>query len=159
MDATNRHPHDPRIRHETSDVNVWAVGKFGIGLVIVTILSFALLLGLFRYFQAREEASKGTTVEVLKVFPEPRLETNEPRDLKDVRDDEEKLLKGYSWVDQQKGIVRIPVDVAIDVLAKRGLPSRAGAPAPTAAALNAPAAAPAAPKESTHEHPAEEPKK
>jgi len=159
MDATNRHHHDPRIRHETSDVNVWAVGKFGIGLVIVTILSFALLLGLFRYFESREEANKGTTVEVMKAFPEPRLETNEPRDLKGIRDEEDKVLKSYSWVDQQKGIVRIPVDVAIDVLAKRGLPSRAGTPAPADSVLNAPASAPAAPKESAHEHPAEERKK
>jgi len=39
----NKHPH---IGHETTDVNVWAVGKFAIGLVVVCVVSIALLFGL-----------------------------------------------------------------------------------------------------------------
>ena len=34
MDET-RHPDGPRVGHETTDVNVWAVSKFGIALVVV----------------------------------------------------------------------------------------------------------------------------
>mgnify|MGYP003497489033 CR=1 FL=1 len=36
---------------------------------------------------------------------------------------EEKLLKGYGWVDPDKGIVRIPVDRALEIVAQKGLPA------------------------------------
>jgi hypothetical protein len=36
-------------------------------------------------------------------------------------------LSEYGWVDRDAGIVRIPIDRAIDLLAERGLPARDGA--------------------------------
>jgi hypothetical protein len=123
MDET-KHPHNPRIGHETTDVNVWAVGKFAIGLVIVCVVSIALLFGLLKYFQSREETSVANTVEPTKMFPQPQLQKTPIPDLKAIRAEEDKLLNGYAWVDQPKGVVRIPVDRAIEVLAQRGLPSR-----------------------------------
>jgi hypothetical protein len=117
----NKHPH---IGHETTDVNVWAVGKFAIGLVIVCVVSIALLFGLLKFFQSREETSVANTVEPTKLFPQPQLQKTPIPDLKAIRVEEDKLLNGYAWVDQPKGVVRIPVDRAIEVLAQRGLPSR-----------------------------------
>ena len=117
----NRHPH---IGHETTDVNVWAVGKFAIGLVIVCVVSIALLFGLLRFFQSREETSVANTVEPTKMFPQPQLQKTPIPDLKAIRAEEDKLLNGYAWVDQPKGVVRIPVERAIEVLVQRGLPSR-----------------------------------
>jgi hypothetical protein len=121
----NRHPH---IGHETTDVNVWAVGKFAIGLVVVCVVSIALLFGLLKYFQSREETSVANTVEPTKMFPQPQLQKTPIPDLKAIRAEEDKLLKGYAWVDQPKGVVRIPVDRAIEVLAQRGLPTRSEVP-------------------------------
>jgi hypothetical protein len=117
----NKHPH---IGHETTDVNVWAVGKFAIGLVIVCVVSIGLLFGLLKFFQSREETSMANTVEPTKLFPQPQLQKTPIPDLKAIRAEEDKLLNGYAWVDQPKGVVRIPVDRAIEVLAQRGLPSR-----------------------------------
>jgi hypothetical protein len=119
--------HAPGVGHETTDVNAWAVAKFGIGLVIVCAVSMVLLFGLMRFFQSQEETSVATTVEPTKLFPEPQLQKTPIPDLKAIRDEEEKLLTGYAWVDPKKGIVRIPVAQAIDVLAKRGLPVPEGA--------------------------------
>ena len=121
----NRHPH---IGHETTDVNVWAVGKFAIGLVVVCVVSIALLFGLLKFFQSREETSVANTVEPTKMFPQPQLQKTPNPDLKAIRAEEDKLLNGYAWVDQPKGVVRIPVDRAIEVLAQRGLPSRSEVP-------------------------------
>ena len=121
----NRHPH---IGHETTDVNVWAVGKFAIGLVVVCVVSIALLFGLLKFFQSREETSVANTVEPTKLFPQPQLQKTPIPDLKAIRAEEDKLLNGYAWVDQPKGVVRIPVDRAIEVLAQRGLPSRSEVP-------------------------------
>jgi hypothetical protein len=121
----NKHPH---IGHETTDVNVWAVGKFAIGLVVVCVVSIALLFGLLKFFQSREETSVANTVEPTKMFPQPQLQKTPIPDLKAIRAEEDKLLNGYAWVDQPKGVVRIPVDRAIEVLAQRGLPSRSEVP-------------------------------
>jgi hypothetical protein len=123
MDET-RQPHNPRIGHETTDVNVWAVGKFAIGLVIVCVVSIALLFGLLKFFQSREETSVANAVDPVKLFPEPQLQKTPILDLKAIHAEEDKLLNGYAWVDPKQGIVRIPVDRAIEVLAKRGLPTR-----------------------------------
>jgi hypothetical protein len=123
MDET-KHPDTPHAGHETTDVNVWAVGKFAIGLVVVCVVSIVLLFGLLKFFQSREETSVANTVEPTKLFPEPQLQKTPIVDLKTIRAEEDKLLNGYAWVDPKQGIVRIPVDRAIEVLAKRGLPSR-----------------------------------
>jgi hypothetical protein len=131
MDET-RHPRNPRIGHETTDINVWAVAKFAIGLVIVCVVSIVLLFGLLKFFQSREETSLANTVEPTKLFPQPQLQKTPIPDLKAIRAEEDKLLNGYAWVDQPKGVVRIPVERAIEVLAKRGLPSRGAAAAPEA---------------------------
>ena len=121
----NKHPH---IGHETTDVNVWAVGKFAIGLVVVCVVSIGLLFGLLKFFQSREETSVANTVEPTKIFPQPQLQKTPIPDLKAIRAEEDKLLNGYAWVDQPKGVVRIPVDRAIEVLAQRGLPTRGEVP-------------------------------
>jgi hypothetical protein len=123
-----KHPQDPHAGHETTDINVWAVGKFAIGLVIVCVVSLLLLFGLLKFFQSREETSVANTVEPVKLFPEPQLQKTEILDLKALHAEEDKLLNGYAWVDPKQGIVRIPVDRAIEVLAKRGLPSRSEVP-------------------------------
>ena len=109
--------------HEESDANALAVGKFAIALVLVIIASLFLLVGLFRYFQTRE-GPVAVTVDPAKVFPQPQLEKTPAVDLQHIRAAEEQLLASYGWVDRQKGVVRIPIDRAIDLLAQRGLPAR-----------------------------------
>jgi hypothetical protein len=120
----NSHLHGNPAGHEASDVNVWAVGKFALALIFIILVSLVLLVGLFKLFQAGEETSQVPAIEPAKVFPEPQLQKTPELDLEVLRAEEDKLLKGYAWVDPQKGLVRIPIDQAIDLLAKRGLPSR-----------------------------------
>jgi hypothetical protein len=127
MEETNR-SRTPHPGHETADVNVWAVGKFAIGLVVVCAVSLVLLFGLLRFFQSREETSMANSVEPTKLFPEPRLQKTPIPDLKAIRAEEDQLLNGYSWLDQKRGIVRIPVARAIEVLSQRGLPARGEVP-------------------------------
>jgi hypothetical protein len=54
----------------------------------------------------------------------PRLETNERLEIKDFRTQEEQTLNSYGWVDQPNGVVRIPIERAMQLLAQRGLPTR-----------------------------------
>jgi hypothetical protein len=67
-----------------------------------------------------------------------------PLDLKDYRADQERILKGYGWVDSQAGIVRIPVDRAMDLLLQKGYPVRGSSPAESGQAKTVWLAAPPA---------------
>jgi hypothetical protein len=124
MEGNNQH----RVGHEESDVNALAVGKFAIALALIAISSLVLLFGLFRYFQSRETAGQTAPSEYAsqagKVPPEPRLQPAPVADLQAIRAAEDQVLNSYGWVDSQKGVVRIPIARAIDLLAQRGLPSR-----------------------------------
>lgn len=121
----------PEMRHEHADVNVWAIGKVAIALILVTIASVFLMFGVFRYFELRENAGQeprppGASVNAAKLPPEPNIiyNENEAGNLQGIRGGEEQLLNGYSWVDRQHGVVRIPIGRAIDLLAERGIPPR-----------------------------------
>ena len=48
--------------------------------------------------------------------------------LERLRAADDATLTSYGWVDRKSGIVRIPIDRAIDLLAARGLPSKPQAP-------------------------------
>jgi len=39
-----------------------------------------------------------------------------------VLEKQDQTLDSYDWVDQDKGVVRIPIDKAMELLAQRGLP-------------------------------------
>jgi len=124
---------EPELRHETRDVDVWAIGRFGMGLALLCILSLAGLLGLFHYFESRYGGRVAIT---LPPGPEsgPRLEVTPVLDLARERAAEDKILNSYGWVDQKAGIARIPIDKAMDFVVERGLPWQAPGtgPAPTA---------------------------
>jgi hypothetical protein len=132
MAANNKH----RAGFEESDVNVVAVGKFGIALLLTTIAAMALLFGVFRYFQA-SEGGRAASVDPTKVFPHPQLQTTPIPDLKAVRAAEDQTLNSYGWVDQPKGAVRIPIARAMELVARKGLPVRASAP-PSAEGVSTP---------------------
>jgi hypothetical protein len=130
---------NPAERHERRDVDVYAIGKYGIALALLCIFSFLLLIGVFKFFLSQEAAQPkifrpNAITDARKQPPEPRLQELPPTDLQAFRAAEDQILHSYGWIDQEKGIVRIPVDKAIDLLAQRGLPSRPAADPQSAAA-------------------------
>jgi hypothetical protein len=56
--------------------------------------------------------------------PQPHLLVNEPANLKEFRAREQEALTTYGWVDQNAGVVRIPIDRAKELLLQRGLSTR-----------------------------------
>jgi hypothetical protein len=119
----------PEPGHEEKDVDVWAVSKFAIALVLLCAVALVGLTGLFRYFQSREASLQPPPVEGADLKgptlpPLPRLQSSPVLDLKQMRQAEDQMLGGYGWIDRSKGIVRLPIARAIDLLAQRGLPTR-----------------------------------
>ncbi|MEO6828618.1 MAG: hypothetical protein ABI164_02325 [Acidobacteriaceae bacterium] len=64
--------------------------------------------------------------QLVKKFPRPRLQTDDGEtDVAQMHAREDILMNHYSWVDQQKQILRIPITRAMQLLAQRGLPVEA----------------------------------
>jgi hypothetical protein len=121
--------HKPEAGHEERDVNVRAITKFGIGLTLTVIATMFLLGGLFHFFSQRltrqfQPAPETRTAAAVKLPPQPRLQDHPRTDLRAIRSEEDKLLHQYGWVDKEHGVVRIPVERAMDILSQRGLPAR-----------------------------------
>jgi hypothetical protein len=130
MDENSQHT--PGAGHEETDINVWAVGKFAIALVLVAVAALFLLFGLFRYLLSREGGppagrSQVAASEPAKSFPQPQLQENELLELKAIRAAEDQVLHSYAWINPEMNVVRIPIDRAMDLLVERGLPSRPAA--------------------------------
>ena len=106
--------------------------------IVVAIVQFVLWMGL-KAADTTRKADRPTALfpgrEAIKPdqFPEPRLEVRYDDEIEKVRVEQSALVENYAWVDKSSGIARIPVDRALEILAKTGLP-KVAAPAPTAGA-------------------------
>jgi hypothetical protein len=131
----HEHAHDAhsQVAHERKDVNVFQISAFGIGLLLSCIVVVFMMWAMFDYLYSREDAKNASNPAALmmnernKLPPEPRLQAVPKVELKDLRGDEDIILKSYGWLDPAKGTVRIPIDVAVDMVANKGLPSKPSA--------------------------------
>jgi hypothetical protein len=114
--------------HETQDVSIGPIVKFGAGLAIATALVSVAMWGLFRWFEAnqdrRQEPVAPMVATNLKRTPrEPRLEPDPLAPRLAARAGEDAVLTSWGWVDRNAGVARIPIDRAMELLAQRGLPA------------------------------------
>jgi hypothetical protein len=112
-------------RHEHRDANVRTVVVFGVGLSALLVVVLFVMGWLFSFLARREQPVAPSPMATTRELPPaPRLQSNPPTDLEHMRAAEDAILSSYAWVDRQAGIVRIPIDQAMDLLAQRGLPAR-----------------------------------
>ena len=113
--------------HEKSDVSIGGIVKFGIGLAVAALLIHVAMWGLFRVLETRvgkRDRAIPPLVEAAlrRTPPEPRLERDALSPRRRIRAEESAALTTYAWVDRGAGIVRIPIERAMDLLVERGLP-------------------------------------
>ena len=124
---------NPQVSHEQSDVNVRRILAFGLGLLVAGVV---IQLGMWWLFvslaartaqldQPRSPLASSSPRESLP--PEPRLQVSPAQDLKELRAAEDALLHSYGWVDQQAGVVRIPIERAMELLAEHWKEEEKGA--------------------------------
>lgn len=119
---------NPHVHHETGDVNARALTKFGLSMSLLIVIFLFGLFFVFQYLKNREaEAglplSPSALVNNQKLPPEPRLQSHATQDMREFRAVEDRAMHEYAWIDPDKGIVRIPVDRAMELIAQRGLPA------------------------------------
>jgi hypothetical protein len=140
------------VGHEETDAHIGPLMQFAVFLAVSTLVIAFLVVGLYKYLDRREVAEKAGNYPMAvgrsrPLPPSPRLQTYPFDDIKQLRVGENRLLEHYSWVDKNAGVVRIPVERAIEILAERGLPHRAETTPPTQGA-QPPTAAPMEPSQS-----------
>jgi hypothetical protein len=138
-----------RLNHEPTDAPLGSVERIIVAGIIVLAVSFGLmwlLLGMFRAQAERTEtrptppaqaARAADTREPLQRFPMPRLQEVPALDIGYFKQTQDRTLHTYGWEDKTRGVVRIPIERAIEILAERGLDGVAApatAPAGTSAA-------------------------
>ena len=60
--------------------------------------------------------------------PAPRLQVDPAAELIHMRREEAQRLATYGWIDEERRVVHLPIDRAIEILAERGLPEPEGTP-------------------------------
>src|SRR5579864_8783627 len=129
--------HGNDLGFERQDLGSRPVFGFMISLVIVGILIYYVLWGMFNFLDAFNRKhqrpvspmvhaptdTRTITPAMVQQFPEPRLEENERTELNNFRYSEEEELNSYGWVDHSAGVAHIPIDQAMQLVAQRGLPT------------------------------------
>jgi len=108
------------------EINVRGVIWTGLALVAVALVVHLLIWWLLRGFGNFDEKRDVHLTPIEQASPqqpppEPRLQVAPVDDMRAMREDEDHRLQTAGWVDRQQGIVRVPIDVAIDVVAARGV--------------------------------------
>ena len=138
------HPHynddeivNAETHHETSDVNIrallWAVVIFLVFAAVTHLVLYLQFHAYARYF--RNETSQPLTMMTppssvpatprLQPFPTnglPPYKSSPATDMNEMRTAEDQALNTPGWIDQKKGLVRLPIDVAKQLVVQRGLP-------------------------------------
>jgi len=129
MEKTPPPPGQLDAGYETTDFRSRPVVTFGIGILVLVGASFIFLIGVMLLLERLNPVGQPISpIATSQLPPSPRLEIEEGGDLGEALRKANAVLNHYGWVDQPAGKVRIPIDRAIDLLAERGLPSRAAAP-------------------------------
>jgi len=129
--------HTEGVRHEIRDTNIPALSAFGVAIVLTIAATMLFCFIVFRIYQNTMPMGPPATpyASPRQLPPEPRLQTSPRMDLEDYLNTQRNELDGYSWVDRQSGILRIPVERAMELLLKQGFPVRPATPTSQAARL------------------------
>jgi hypothetical protein len=115
----------PQGKYETRDANFKPLMLIGLGLVVLVIVVLAATVLISSFLTRHSEnpgAPSNIIVSTAPSFPTPSLEADPVLELKKFREQEDSVLSSYGWSDRQAGLVRVPIDKAINLLLKRGLP-------------------------------------
>jgi hypothetical protein len=119
-------PNSENLGHERKDVNVGALFLIALGLFVggaIIIFAVHLLITSLMVTQPPKTAGQANIPATHgEKFPQPRLEVKPGTSLAELHAAEEADLNSYGWIDRSSGVVRIPIDRAMQLLVERGLP-------------------------------------
>jgi len=121
--------HDGRFGDRFDDeLHVSGIVWVTVSIAAVTALFFAISWGLMVWLAGEREAAAAPAIPVVAEHGErrlpggPRLQSSPEAELRELRRELHEEVHGYGWVDEAAGVVRIPVDRAVDLVLEEGLP-------------------------------------
>ncbi len=115
------HPKD----YERSDVDPRLVGLLAAGAAVFLIAVPFLLAAIYPGSQHR-----GGIEGNLPLPPAPQLQTDERGELQHFQASENERLESFGWAGPPRDFARMPIDQAMSILVRRGLPGWPSPPVP-----------------------------
>ena len=129
MTAESHQPTAPRSASEathefqTTDLPTGRILLCVAALLALLLLGLAFAGGLFAFLDWQRQPIGRTDLEATPLTPPaPRLETSPQGDLAVIEGRSKARLQGYAWTDRGAGRVRVPIDRAMDLVARQGWP-------------------------------------
>jgi hypothetical protein len=157
------------VEFEREDLSTRGVFAFMIGLAIIGVGIYVIITGMYSFLDKYERSQMAPSSPLVK--PEesaeirarrvtqdyvekrfqgngaPLLEIDERGQFHDFLRKQEQQLNSYGWVDEKAGVLHIPIERAMGLIAQRGLPVLPQGGADTSLAKGAAAGARKAPKQ------------
>lgn len=116
--------------YEKGDVGFRFAMLFIVGIIAFTVLTMLVLFFVYPVLTPEGARARRETVQEVqrRLPPGPVLQANPAVDMQRFREQEHRKVSTYGWVDERRGIVRVPVDRAMEMVAQRGLPQWSPSP-------------------------------
>jgi hypothetical protein len=112
--------------YESGDVSIRGVWLSALALLLMLVLVLSSAGWLQRLFSPRRpgvsQPASAEQADNTGLPPPPRLQVAPQADLQALRASEDAILNSYGWVDKAGGIVRIPIERAMQLVVEQGLP-------------------------------------
>lgn len=119
-------------RLESPEVHTGAVLLWALAFLAILAISIALL-GAVYHWQIRIQSFPAP-----QHFPAPRVQAGQRTQLRTLQTQQRDRLNRYRWIDRKSGLIQIPINRAMQILAGEGM--QAYAPLAPAQALSTPSA-------------------
>jgi hypothetical protein len=83
-------------------------------------LGFVGLAMVAIFFYVKADAPAAFKLPIERQFPQPGLQTAPDQDLANALQSERSALSRYSWIDRGRGVARIPIEKAVEIVIARG---------------------------------------
>jgi hypothetical protein len=113
--------------YERSDASPRGLIYFVLTIAAVLAVVSLFLIWLFKHYQKIENPGSfvATPFEAVQPLPPPpRIQPDPSVDIRNYLQSQQNVLNTYGWIDRQAGIVRMPIDRAMELVLERGLPAR-----------------------------------
>ena len=113
--------------HETRDAKITPIVLTGLGLALSVAIVGVVVFGIFHYLGAHPASSarpNPMSADDSQVPPAPQIAEHPAIEIQQLHDQEDRVLSTYGWTDKKAGVVRIPIDRAMELQLERGFPTR-----------------------------------
>lgn len=128
---TQPNPAALKAGHEVGEVPLAPIYKFGLYLTLLAVVSLGIAYGTFLMFVTYQNraSARPTPMQLMQHEqqpPEPRLQVEAHKDWVSFKAVQDSVVSTYAWVDKARGVVRIPLDRALDIMSTRSWPHQPG---------------------------------